>query len=254
MSSETINQLVGTLGELELRLQRFDAEAQRLGDLRGELRGATTGLQSAGKDLQLIASALREGASTMRELDMPAVLTRVAEIESALDARSKQLESAITREITELGESLKHQVSKQLDTLPGQLGPTVAAAFDKQFETTKRAIDALVADAGTRHSEILMAIRQGIAQGQESADRDSKLAQTVSQLGKAVREAYEKQVGTLVKALSEADARNSAHGTAIEAVITAVSRKNTRLTVIGIILAGAAAIAAVVGIFVGYLR
>ena len=251
MPSETINELVGTLSELETRLKHFDAEARRLGELRGELKGATSGLQSAGKDLQAVAASLRDGAATMRELDMAATLKRLAEIEAALDARSKQLEAAIDREIAELGDSLKQQVSRQLDALPAQLGPTVASAFDKQFETTKRAIDALVADAGTRHTDLLTTIRQGLEhQSTESRVSDAALGQSIAQLGAAVREASDRQAGVVTKSLSDADSRNASHAKELESAVRAGAQKTARLALVAAVLAAAALVAACIGIFI----
>jgi hypothetical protein len=251
MPSDTVNELVGTLSELESRLKQFDAEARRLGELRGELKGTTAALQSSGKDLQSVTSALRDGAATMRELDMAATLKRLAEIEHALDARSKQLEATIDREIAELGESLKHQVSKQLDALPNQLGPTVASAFDKQFETTKRAIDSLVADAGTRHAELLASLRQGLEQHTtESKASAAAIGQAVTQLGAAARDASDRQMNALLRSLADADARSSAQAKSTEAIVQAGTQRAARLALVAALLAAAALAAAVVGIFI----
>ena len=251
MPSDTVNELVGTLSELESRLKQFDAEARRLGELRGELKGTTAALQSAGKDLQSVASALRDGAATMRELDMAATLKRLAEIEHALDARSKQLEATIDREIAELGESLKHQVSTQLEALPAQLGPTVASAFDKQFETTKRAIDSLVADAGTRHAELLTSVRQGLEQNAADAKANTAaIGQAITQLGASAREATDRQMNAILKSLAEADASSSSLAKSTEAIVQAGTQKAARHALVAALLAAAALAAAVVGIFI----
>jgi hypothetical protein len=251
MSSETINELVETLGALESRLKEFDTEARKLSELRGEMKAAASGLHSVGKDLRDVASGLREGASTMRDLDMAATLRRLAEIEATLDARSQQLEKAIDREIAELGESLKHQVSKQLDQLPGQLGPTVAAAFDKQFETTKAAIDALVADARARHAEILMTIRQTIeTEAMQAKSRDEALGQSVLQLGAAIRDTHEREVATLTKALAEADSRSAGRAKEVEAAVLEGTSRATRIAALAATLAAGALVAGVICIFV----
>ena len=251
MPSDTVNELVRTVSELESRLKQFDAEARRLGELRGELKGTTAALQSAGKDLQSVASSLRDGAATMRELDMAATLKRLAEIEAALDARSKQLEAAIGREIAELGDSLKQQVSRQLDALPAQLGPTVASAFDKQFETTKRAIDSLVADAGARQAELLTSVRQGLEQNAaESKASAATIGQAVTQLGAAAREAGDRQMNAMLKSLADADARSSAQAKSTEDLVKIGTRRAARLSLVSALLAAAALAAAVVGIFI----
>jgi hypothetical protein len=187
----------------------------------------------------------------MRDLDMAATLRRLAEIEATLDARSQQLEKAIDREIAELGESLKHQVSKQLDQLPGQLGPTVAAAFDKQFETTKQAIDSLVADAGARHAELLTSVRQGLEQhAAESKASATAIGQAVTQLGAAARDASDRQMNAMLKSLAEADARSLAQAKSTEALVQAGTQSVARLSLVSALLAAAALAAAVVGIFI----
>ena len=251
MASETINELVGTLSELESRLKQFDAEAHRLGELRGELKGATAGLQSAGKDLQAVASALRDGASTMRELDMAATLRRLAEIEATLDARSKQLEVAVDREIAELGESLKHQVSKQLDALPAQIGSIVAHAFDQQFATTKAAIDSLVTDAGSRHQALTTTLQSSdnklltVMNDWRTAEMNS-----TAQLENTMRESQSTQLGSIMTSLDAAEYRNTAQANSLEAVLLAGTRKAGLMATHAFIVAMLGAIAAVISIFI----
>jgi hypothetical protein len=187
----------------------------------------------------------------MRELDMAATLKRVAEIEAALDMRSKQLEATIDREIAKLGDALIHQVTKHLDALPGQLGPNVAAAFDKQFDSTKRAIDALVTDTGARHSELLATIRLGLEQhAAEAKARDAALTQSIAQLATLVRNASDSYTAALAKAIADSDAKSGSRAKEIEAAVAAGTQRAARLAAVAATLAAAAMIAAVVCIFV----
>lgn len=250
MPSEKISELMGILGELESRLKQFDVEARRLVELRGDLMGTTAALQSAGKELQAVASALREGASTMRELDMAAALQRIAEIEAALDIRSNQLEAAIDREVAALGTSLKQQVSTQLAELPSQIGPAVAAAFDKQFKATKRAIDSLVADADSRHNELLEGIRKGIKdQAAISKAAAVALDKAIEESSASAREERERQLTALLEALKKTEAAVSVQTTANENLVKTGFQKLRRLSGVAILFAAAAFLAAVFIIF-----
>jgi hypothetical protein len=250
MSSETINKLVGSLNELQIKLDGLDGEARRLGELRGDLKAAASGLSTTGQDLRTVATALGVGAATMRELDMVATLKRLAEIELALDARSRELEQAIDREITALGESLKQQVSKQLDGLPTQIGPTVALAFDRQFTTTKAAIDSLVADTGARHQTLTVTLQSGVDKILADAkDRGTATSVEMNQFQKSIRAAQVDQLTLLTKALADADARNLAHFKALEATLTDRIGMARLMGTLAFAVATIGAIAAVVSIF-----
>ena len=250
MSSETINKLVGSLNELQVKLDGLDGEARRLGELRGDLKAAASGLSTTGQDLRTVATALGVGAATMRELDMGATLKRLAEIELSLEARSHDLKQAIDREITALGESLKQQVSKQLDGLPSQIGPTVALAFDRQFTTTKAAIDSLVADTGARHQTLTVTLQSGVDKILADAkDRGTAASVEMNQFQKSVRAAQADQLALLTKALAEADARNLAHFKALEATLTDRIGMARLIGTLAFVVATIGAMAAVVSIF-----
>ena len=250
MPSETINQLVGSLNELQSKLNQLDGEARRLGDLRGDLKSTAAGLAAAARELQTVTTALGDGAATMRELDMTATLARLAEIETALDARSRLLEQAIDREIAELGESLKHQVSKQLDALPAQIGPTVALAFDRQFAATKTAIDSLVTDARTNHQSLTAIVQNGVSQVlQDSTARSTAAALATTQIQATIREAQSTPLASIMKALAEAEARNASQAKLLEAALLSGTGKTRFMATLAAIVATIGAIAAVVSIF-----
>ena len=65
MSSETINELVGSLTHLQDKLQKLDGETRRLGELRGDLKSVASSLTATGKELQAVAASMADGAATM---------------------------------------------------------------------------------------------------------------------------------------------------------------------------------------------
>jgi hypothetical protein len=220
MSSETINKLVGSLNELRIKLDGLNGEARRLGELRGDLKSAASGLTTTGQDLRAVAIALGVGAATMRGLDMVATIKRLEEIELTLDARSRELEQAIDREIAALGESLKQQVSKQLDGLPTQIGSTVALAFDRQFTTTKAAIDSLVADMGASHQTLTVTLQSGVDKILADAkDQSAATSLEMNQFQKSVSAAQTDQLALLTKSGVDkilADAKDRSAATSLE--------------------------------------
>ena len=251
MSSETINELVGSLTHLQDKLQKLDGETRRLGELRGDLKSVASSLTATGKELQAVAASMADGAATMRTLDMAATLKRLAEIEKALDTRSRELEKAIEREIVQLAESLKLQVSTQLDALPGQIGPTVANAFDKQFATTKSAIDSLVTDAGARHQSLGASLQSGVDKLlADMSDRSTVASQALSRLQSSVLEASSTQLASMMKALAEAETRNIAQSKALEGALLAGTSKARLMATLAFVVATLGAIASVVSLFV----
>ena len=65
MSSETINELVGSLTHLQDKLQKLDGETRRLGELRGDLKSVASSLTATGKEFQAVAASMADGAATM---------------------------------------------------------------------------------------------------------------------------------------------------------------------------------------------
>ena len=108
------------------------------------MKAAASGLHSVGKDLQDVASGLREGASTMRDLDMAATLRRLAEIEGALDARSQQLEKAIADKEAKAAELLKTQEMlarvkmEKIELLEQLSHPPAQPGFSNPFQKKKK--------------------------------------------------------------------------------------------------------------------
>ena len=232
MSSETINELVGSLTHLQDKLQKLDGETRRLGELRGDLKSVASSLTATGKEFQAVAASMADGAATMRTLDMAATLKRLAEIEKALDTRSRELEKVIEREIVQLGESLKLQVSTQLDALPGLIGPTVANAFDKQFATTKSAIDSLVTDADSRHQLLTASVQSGVDNIlADTNNRSTAASQALTQLQSAV-------------------ARSIAQANAHESALRASIRTTSLMATLAFAVATISAVAAILSIFI----
>jgi hypothetical protein len=251
MPSKTTTELVETLSELETKLRQFDTEARKLGEIRGEFKAAVAGFHAAGRDLQSLASALREGAATMRDLDMAATLKRLAEIETRLDERSKKLEAVIDREIAELGDSLKHQVSKEMSALPGQIGPTVASAFESQFEATNTALTSMSSDTAARHAEILQAVRAGLEQqSKESAARSDSISQQLSRIDMTLRETSQNQNSLLMKSFADLDARTASSMKSLEAEVATNARRGRSVAIVAVFVSLLAAAAATIGIFI----
>jgi hypothetical protein len=251
MSSETINLLVGTLNDLDSKLRQCDSEVRRLGDLRVDLKGTTAGLQTAGKELQGVASALREGAMTMRELDMSATLKRLAEIEKILDARSRELETAIDREIAELGDSLKHVVQQQLAALPERIGPPIGTALDQQLKTTKDAIARINADAKARGDELSAEFEAKIGTLSRTIESHTgTMAQAVERLQSLFSAAQQSQSSTIMRALAEAEARDASAGERLERQLGARLDRLAGKITMALAVASIAAILSAVTIFV----
>jgi len=251
MQSDTVNGLVETLTDLESRLKELNEEARRLGELRGDLKGMTTGLQSAGKDLQSVAAALRDGAATMRELDMAATLKRLTEIETALDIRSMQLEATIDRQIAALNESIQHQVLEHFEALPALIGPAVVPAFAKQFEATNSAINSLVANASSSHAEHLAILQQNFGQqADESRASAAAIGQAIDRLSMTALEASKRQMNAILKSLAEADARASMQWNATQAMVQTATQRTARLLLVCTLFAAAAFAVAVVGVII----
>lgn len=236
MSSEKINELIESLNNLQTKLQSLDGETRRIGELRGDLKSMASGLTATGKELQAVAGAMIDGATTMRGLDMGATLKRLAEIEQAIDARLLELGKVIDRDITELGESLRQQVSKQLDALPAQIGPTVTLAFDQQFTTTNAAIGLLVKE----HQTLKNVLESGIARVVADANERGLVAsQTITQVHTGLQ-----------KELAQAEARNVAQVKALEISFNAFTQKTRLIVWLVLIVATIGAIGAVISILV----
>ena len=247
MSSEKINELVESLNNLQTKLQSLDGETRRLGELRGDLKSMASGLTATGKELQAVAVAMIDGATTMRGLDMGATLKRLAEIEQALDTRLCELGKVIDRDITDLGESLRQQVSKQLDALPAQIGPTVALVFDQQFKTTNAAIGLLVKE----HQMLTNVLESGIARVLADAnERGLVVLNTMTQLQKWLQRVLIDQFASLQKELTQAEARNVAQVKALEISVAAFTKKMRLMVSLVLIVASIGAVGAVISIFV----
>lgn len=236
MSSEKINELIESLNNLQTKLQSLDGETRRIGELRGDLKSMASGLTATGKELQAVAGAMIDGATTMRGLDMGATLKRLAEIEQAIDARLLELGKVIDRNITELGESLRQQVSKQLDALPAQVGPTVTLAFDQQFTTTNVAIGLLVKE----HQTLKNVLESGIARVVADANERGLVAsKTITQVHTGLQ-----------NELAQAEVRNVAQVKALEISFNAFTQKTRLIVWLVLIVATIGAIGAVISIIV----
>jgi hypothetical protein len=114
----------------------------------------------------------------------------------------------------------------------------------------RAAIDALVANAGAWQTQILATTAQALQEeGAESKARHESINQAVIQLCAAVREATDRQTGTLVNSLSDADARSAAHSKEVASAVHAGAQRTARLALLAVFFGAAALVAAMVSIF-----
>ena len=151
MPSEKIVEVIAAITALQDRVKVVDAEAKRLAALRGDINSLSEGMSACSRELQSVATSLAAGAATMRELDMAATLTRITQIEEALDDRSDQLEKVIDKDIAELGDSILHQIATRLDSVATRLEPIVSTAFSGQMTAITGAVERAASAAQERH-------------------------------------------------------------------------------------------------------
>ena len=244
MSSETINLLLGSLRELQDKLQDVEGEARRLGDVRTSLTSAARGLAETGEQLRSTAVSLREGAATMRDLDMAATLRRIAEIESALEARSSAIEKAIDRDMAELGESIKAQLERRLAEIGPQLGQGVAAELAERF-------DGVVRNQTQSSDRVVATMTDGLGKIRESCGAwGESHAKDLTRIEEGIREDRKEGTAAIQSTVSEVESRLRAELGKAQQAQASSFRSLFLIVLAAAIMALLAAVAASISIFI----
>ena len=225
MQSETLESLLESFSSVRNRLETLGQEAQRLSEMRTELRIVATGLGQLCREMDGVTASLSAGAAVMRDLDMASTLRRLNEIQAALESR-------MTGDFERLGTVLTKQVTVQLETLPAQLAPAVASAFSEQAEVTRKVIERSAATADQHHRELLGSLKLGL----EVVVRDN-------------RERIVAASGELSGLVRNVDSQISAKVEAATESIDRWGRANRKLIAIAVIFGGIASIVSIIQLF-----